>query len=367
MARTRWLFGDQLGAHFLDDHDGDVLLIESRQVFARRRFHRAKAHLVLSAMRHRVAELEAEGREVRHVQAGTYREGLGRRTRDLQVIAPTSYAARRFVDALVEDPDRPRDIEQLPARGFVTSQQDFTHWADARGGKRLLMEDFYRDARRRHEVLLDGTDPAGGRWNLDHENREPPPKGATTLGVDEPPWPQEDEIDERVRADLDRWEADGDVSFIGRDGPRLFAATRAEAQAVLDHFLDHRLATFGAHEDAILEGDPWMSHSVLSAPMNLGLLDPVDVVRRAEQVYRDGDAPIASVEGFVRQVMGWRDYIWHLYWYLGEDYRRRNRLQARRALPDWFAELDGDATRLAASRTPSTASPSAAGCTTSRG
>ena len=256
----------------------------------------------------------------------------------LQVVQPTSYAAVRLVRGL------DREVERLPARGFVTSRADFDRWAAGRDGKRLLMEDFYRDARRRHGVLLEGGEPVGGRWNFDHDNREPPPKGAGTLGVDEPPWPEEDEIDEQVRADLDRWEADGDVAFVGRDGPRLFAATRAEAEAVLEHFLEHRLPTFGAHEDAILEGDPWMSHSLLSAPMNLGLLDPLDVVRRAEEVYRSGDAPLASVEGWlVRQVMGWRDYVWHLYWHLGEDYRRSNRLRQRRKLPDWFADLDGDA------------------------
>ena len=148
-----------------------------------------------------------------------------------------------------------------------------------------------------------------------------------------------------MRADLDRWEASGEVGFVGRDGPRIFAATRAEALAVLDHFVEHRLSTFGAHEDAVLEGDPWMSHSLLSAPMNLGLLDPLEVVHRAEEAYRSGAAPIASVEGFVRQVLGWRDYVWHLYWHLGEDYRRSNRLQHRRRVPDWFADLDGAATR----------------------
>ncbi len=344
-GRTRWLFGDQLGAHFTDDHEGDLLLVESRRVLARKRFHRAKAHLVLSAMRHRAAELEAEGRRVTYVRSPTYAEAVRGHGGPLQVLQPTSYAAVRLVRALGEG----LDIERLPARGFVTSREDFTTWAGERGKRRLLMEDFYRDARLRHAVLLDGgegsPEPEGGRWNLDAENREPPPKGARTLGVDPPPWPEEDEIDAEVRADLDRWEAAGEVSFLGRDGPRLFAATRAEAHAVLDHFVEHRLPTFGAHEDAILEADPWMSHSLLSAPMNLGLLDPLDVVRRAEAAYRSGAAPLASVEGFVRQVLGWRDYVWHLYWHLGEDYRRRNHLRARRTLPDWFAELDGGATR----------------------
>ena len=114
---------------------------------------------------------------------------------------------------------------------------------------------------------------------------------------------------------------------------------------MLDHFVAHRLPAFGAHEDAILEGDPWMAHSLLSAPLNLGLLDPLEVVQRAEAAYRSGEAPLASVEGFVRQVMGWRDYVWHLYWHLGEDYRDRNALGATGDLPDWFDALDGSATK----------------------
>ena len=336
---TRWLFGDQLGPHFLDDPDGPVLLVESRRVFARRRFHRAKAHLVLSAMRHRAAGL---GDRATHLQVATYAEAVARVDGPLQVVQPTSYAAVGLVRRLADE----REIERLPARGFVTSRADFGRWVEGRGQRRLLMEDFYRDARRRHGVLVEADGgPTGGRWNYDHDNREPPPTGARTLGVPEPPWPEEDEIDAQVRADLDAWERDGDVAFVGRDGPRRFAATRAEALAVLDHFVEHRLPAFGPQEDAVLEDDPWMAHSLLSAPLNLGLLDPVEVVRRAEAAYVAGDAPLASVEGFVRQVMGWRDYVWHLYWHLGEDYRRRNRLQARRQVPDWFTELDGSATR----------------------
>ena len=263
---TRWLFGDQLGPHFLDDHEGPALLVESRRVFARRRFHRAKAHLVLSAMRHRAAEL---GGRVTHLRTGTYAEAVARVDGPLQVVQPTSCAAVGLVRRLVDQ----REVERLPARGFVTSREDFARWVEGRGERRLLMEDFYRDARRRHGVLVDGDgEPAGGRWNYDHDNREPPPKGARTLGVPEPPWPEEDEIDAQVRADLDAWERDGDVAFVGRDRPRRYAATRAEALAVLDHFVEHRLPAFGPHEDAVLEGDPWMAHSLLSAPLNLGLL-----------------------------------------------------------------------------------------------
>ncbi len=333
---TRWLFGDQLGPHFVDDlapGDDDVVLVESRRVFARRRFHRAKAHLVLSAMRHRAAGDD----RVRYVRADRYAEGLADvqagLTRPLTVVHPTSRGALAFVSS------RP-DVEVLPARGFATGMEEFQTWVGGR--KRLLMEDFYRDARRRHGVLMDGDEPVGGRWNYDHDNREPPPK-TPRLDVEEPWWPTEDAIDEEVRADLDRWAADGDVTFVGDDGPRRFAATREEALAVLEHFVTHRLPTFGRYEDAMLRDDDWMAHSLLSAPMNLGLLDPLEVVARVEQAYRDGAVPLASAEGYVRQVIGWRDYVWHIYWASPPDYPRRNHLGARRHVPDWFRDLDADA------------------------
>ena len=352
MAPRRWLFGDQLGPHFLDEHGSGsqsqrVLLIESRRVFERRAFHRQKAHLILSAMRHRAAEL---GRRCDYRQVDRYRDVLDDLDEPLDVIQPTSWAAVHFCDALAAE----RDLERLPARGFATSRADFSAWADSRGGKRLLMEDFYRDARSRLDVLMapstgSGGEPETGQWNYDHDNREPPPKGSDTLGLSEPAWPVEDAIDDEVRADLDRW-ADEGVKLIGDDGPRLFAATRAEALAALDDFVTHRLPDFGRYEDAILSEDRWMAHSLLSAPLNLGLLDPLEVVRAAEDAYHEGAAPIAAVEGFVRQVIGWRDYIWHLYWYLGEDYRSNNHLNHRKQIPDWFASLDVEGTDAACLR-----------------
>lgn len=336
--RRRWLFGDQLGPAFLDAPDQPVLMIEAHAVLRRRPFHRQKAHLVLSAMRHRAAEL---GDQVRYVVCDTYRDGLAQVEDDLSVVQPTSWAALHLVDRLAAE----RDVERLPARGYATSRADFNAWAERRGGRRLLMEDFYRDSRRRLDVLMDGADPVEGRWNFDSENREPPPK-TETLGLPEPSWPVEDDIDAQVREDLDRLEREG-VRFVGEDGPRLFAATRAEALNALDDFVEHRLPTFGRYEDAILSGDRWMAHSLLSASVNLGLIDPLEEVAAAVESYRSGEAPIAAVEGFVRQVIGWRDYIWHLYWYLGEEYRSSNELHADVDVPSWFVELDPGGTDAA--------------------
>ncbi len=318
----RWLFADQLGPHFLDDWDGRVLLIESAAVLRRRRFHRAKAQLVVSALRHRAAEL---GERAVHLRADTYGEALARVDEPIHAIHPTSKAALGFV----------RGMEVLPPRGFATTAREFTDWT---GGK-PLMERFYRRARVRTGVLMDGVEPAGGRWNFDADNREPPPRGASTLGVAQPWWPTEDAIDEQVRADL------AGVDCVGEDGPRRFAVTRGEAQAALAVFLRDRLPTFGTHEDAMLTADAWMSHSLLSVPLNLGLLDPMEVVTAAEAEYRAGRAPLAAAEGFIRQVLGWREYVWHLYWWLPDDHRQRNLFDARTPLPSWWQELSGSGAR----------------------
>ncbi|MEV6578537.1 cryptochrome/photolyase family protein [Streptomyces sp. NPDC051582] len=338
MAVPHWLFGDQLGPHFLTTgSDVPVVMIEARSVLRRRRFHRAKAHLVLSAMRHRAAEL---GDRVRYVRAETYREGLREAVGGTAVTVhhPTSYAALRLVRSL--DP-----VTVLPARGFLVGHEEFRAWADGHGGRRLRQEDFYRWVRHSHDLLMDGDRPAGERWNHDHDNREPPPKGARTLGSPAPYRPREDEVDEEVRADLDRWERDGSVSFVGTDGPRMFPASRHEALAALRRFVEHRLAAFGPYEDAMLAQDPVMSHSLLSSSLNLGLLDPAECVERAEGAWRAGRAPVNSVEGFVRQVAGWREYVWQLYWYFGPRYRHRNVLRHHEPLPRWFLELDADAVR----------------------
>jgi deoxyribodipyrimidine photolyase-related protein len=201
------------------------------------------------------------------------------------------------------------------------------------------MEDFYREQRRRFGVLMEDSQPVGGRWNFDADNREPPPKGHSVLDVPPPYRPIEDDIDAQVRRDLDAMGLD----TVGSDGPRLFAVTPGEAREALSSFITHRLSAFGRYEDAMLSDDWAMSHSLLSVPLNLGVLHPLDAVHAAEQAYRNGAAPLAAVEGFIRQILGWREYMWQLYWHFGPEYLEGNHLGAHTALPDWWTNLDADA------------------------
>jgi deoxyribodipyrimidine photolyase-related protein len=271
----RWLFADQLGPQFLDVPDQPVLLVESRAVFRRRRFHRAKAHLLLSALRHRALEL---GQQCTYLQVDTYDEALRQVDEPLSVVQPTSYAADRFV--------RERGFDVLPeGRGFATTREDFAQWVAGR--KRLLMEDFYRWQRVRFDLLMDGDEPAGGRWNLDHDNRQPPPK-REVLGLPEPWYPGEDDVDAQVREDLDRWERDGLATFVGEDRPRWAPATRWEALARLDHFVEHRLADFGPDRGRHARRRPVDGAQRPVAGDQPRPAAPARGVHAAEQAYRTG-------------------------------------------------------------------------------
>jgi deoxyribodipyrimidine photolyase-related protein len=335
-----WLFADQLGpAVYGGEHaHREILLVEATSALRRRRYHRQKLHLVLSALRHAARDLNERATLLR---ADSYTDALERYGRPVLVHEPTSHAAEEFVHRLKQQ-KLVADI--LPTPTFALPRAEFTEWAGNRA--RFRMEDFYRDQRRRFDVLMAGAEPVGGQWNYDTDNREPPPKKQRELGVPKPYQPREDDIDEQVRSDLNRM----DLDTVGVDGPRLFAVTPTEARRALARFIEHRLPTFGRYEDAIM-GDDWaMSHSLLSVPLNLGVLHPLDAVTAAEDAYRQKSAPLASVEGFIRQILGWREYMWHLYWHFGPSYRRNNKLDARTELPEWWTELDADAVTAACLR-----------------
>ena len=314
------LFADQLGPHF--ELGGELLLPIVKNQFRKRRYHRQKAHLILYSLRSR-----AQDPSVTAIELDSYRDLLAIDHGATEAVNPTSYPFRRLVVAL--------GLNSSPARGFCSSEQDWSEYASE--AKKLRLEDFYRRQRIRLNLLMEGEQPAGGAWNFDDENRLPPSK--EPLSVPGPWQPLEDELDQSVRAELDELASQG-VEFIGKDGPRKFAGNRQQALAALNHFIEHRLDLFGPYEDAVDKRSWAMSHSLLSAPMNLGLLDPLEVVSAAEQAYLQGKARLQSVEGFVRQIIGWRDYVWHLYWQFGEDYAARNELSANQPLPTFMTELE---------------------------
>lgn len=328
MGHTALVLGDQLShANPALDGAARVLMIESRVALSRLRYHRRRRHLVLSSMRHFAEELRDRGVEVDYRVADTKREVLREVRGEVVCAAANDGPSRR---ALAK-----AGVRVVASSQFLTDPDAFAEWARHRPG-RLIMEDFYRDQRRRFGVLLeDGGKPSGGRWNFDRENRKPPKDGL----VAPPPYrPAEDAIDEGVRADLDAW----DLPEFGEDGPRELPATHAEAQRMLDDFVAHRLPGFGDWQDAMVPGERWLFHSLLSSSMNLWLIDPLTVVRAAEGAYRDGHAHVNAVEGFVRQVIGWREYMWGMYWLREDQWRTDNALDARMPLPDvfWTGETD---------------------------
>ncbi|MDH3302847.1 MAG: cryptochrome/photolyase family protein [Acidimicrobiia bacterium] len=323
---TVWIFGDQLNreiASLAGRSPGDcrVLLVESRGKLESKPWHIQRAHLVVSAMAHFAAELQEDGFEVDFRQASSLAAGLHDHRQQFAVehviaMEPMSWDGRAMLARLA--------VEIVANNQFLCDHEQFASWAADR--KSIKMEDFYRWQRTRFEVLLDDGAPSGGRWNHDIDNREPPPTDAR-------PWPTItrfplDAIDREILGRLPGcWGAAPDGTW---------PITRQQALHRLEEFITSGLVPFGPHEDAMLGAEWKLAHSVLSSSLNLGLLRPGEVIEAAEAAYRAGAAPINSVEGFIRQVLGWREYVWGMYWLNMPDYRHQNQLDARRPLPPAF-------------------------------
>lgn len=210
---------------------------------------------------------------------------------------------------------------------FLSPLADFRLWA--KGRKQLRMEYFYRDMRKRYGILLDGGEPAGGKWNYDADNRV---GWRGQIAIPARPDVAPDVITQAVIILVQTQFPDnpGDLRQF-----RL-AVTHADAQRQFDWFCEHALGNFGTYQDALPEASPWVFHSLISMYLNCGLLDPLAVCRRVEQQWRDGGCSLAAAEGFIRQVLGWREYVRGVYWLLMPEYKSRNTFNAHRALPDFF-------------------------------
>ncbi len=295
-----------------------------------------RSAMFLAAMRHFAADLRAEGLPLDYTLLGqgpstlaaALADALQRhRPQALVLTAPGDWRVLQALRAVAAAHGLPLDLRD--DRHFYSTVRDFA--AHAKGRKQLRMEFFYREMRRRHAVLMDGDQPAGGEWNYDAENRESFGK-AGPLEVPPRVAFAPDAITQGAIADVRRQLA----HLPGRLDSFAWPVTRAQALQALDRFLTDRLPHFGRHQDAMWAGEPWLWHAHLAAALNLKLLNPRELVAAAETAWRTGQAPLPAVEGFIRQILGWREYVRGIYWTQMPGYAERNALDAHQPLPDFY-------------------------------
>ena len=352
------VLGDQL-SHSLpslaaaDPGRDRILMVEVREEATYVRHHKKKLAFVFAAMRHFAAELRAKGWTVDYValdaadNSGSFTSEVVRaiereRPRRLVVTEAGEWRVREAMAGWSEAFGVP--VEILQDRRFICSRDEFEGWAEGR--KQLRMEFFYREMRRKTGLLMDGEEPEGSRWNFDTENRKP--AGADLVM----PGPARHEPD-AVTRDVLALVAERFPDHFGELEPFWFAVTAAQAEAALDHFIETALPTFGDYQDAMLRDERFLYHSILGLYINAGLLDPLAVCRRVEQAYRAGRAPLNAAEGFIRQIIGWREYVRGIYWLKMPEYRERNFFAASGDLPGfyWTGETDMACLEAAISQT----------------
>lgn len=352
MPRLGLILADQLtpslaSLRVLNPLQDVLLLAEVAEETTYVAHHVQKIALLFSAMRHFANELRQAGwtviyrpldapdtdttllqavqrtvqeqgcRELVLTQCGEYR---------LQHAMNTQWPAQLGVPVQVFEDDR-----------FICPSADFARWAAGR--KQLRMEYFYREMRRKTGLLMEGDKPIGGQWNFDADNR------AAYKGEVPVPTPlsfARDAIDEEVLALVSTHFADSDHPHPGQLQPFRWATTREQALTALTHFIDQRLPYFGRYQDAMVsheslgERADFMFHSLLSPYLNCGLLTPLEVCKAAEAAYYHDQAPLAAVEGFIRQIIGWREYVRGIYWAFMPEYASRNSQHNERALPGYY-------------------------------
>ncbi len=294
--------------------------------------HPQKIILILSAMRKFATHLRADGWRVAYStlddpdNTQTITGELIRRAAEHGAthVITTRPGEWRLIEGL---DDLPLPVTQLADDRFLCSETRFAVWAEGR--KQLRMEYFYREMRRETGLLMDGGDPVGGQWNFDHDNRKPAkPDLLRARPLRFAPDAVTQDVISLVKARF--------PAHFGTAQPFGWATDRTGALLALDHFIIHALPRFGDEQDAMLTGDPTLSHALISPYLNIGLLTPMEVCRAAEKAFHDGYAPLNAVEGFIRQILGWREFIRGIYMLKGPGYAQLNALNHTRALPPLY-------------------------------
>lgn len=341
------VLGDQL-SHTLSSLrsvtpiEADILMAEVMTEATYIPHHKKKIAFVFTAMRHFADELIAAGWQVHYTKIDDPENAGSLKAEVARHVSRAGYQRLMITEPgewrLVEDvrdwgDDLGLEVTILSDDRFLCSHEAFDAWAAGR--KQLRMAFFYREMRRKTGLLMKGKEPVGGQWDFDADNRKPPTSG---LKLPVPQTIEPDPITQDVLNVVAR-RFDRHIGSLEGFG---FAVTAQQAEKLLDDFLLHRLAAFGDYQDAMVAGEPFMFHSLISFYLNAGLLDPLQTCQKAEAAYKRGDAPLNAVEGFIRQIIGWREFVRGIYWLKMPDYVSENFLSAYRPLPDfyWTGETD---------------------------
>ena len=299
--------------------------------------HPKKIAFLFSAMRHFAQELQKKGVTVRYVElddplnTGTLTGEIQRAAREISaqkiiITEPGEYRLLQSMRQLQEITGL--DVDIRPDTRFLCSIDEFRNWAGSR--RQLRMEYFYREMRKKHNILMekDGT-PTGGNWNFDKENRKPPPRGLTS--------PKRiSHRKSKIILDVLKLVKARFSHHFGNLEPFHYAVTREQALMELDHFIEKLLPRFGDYQDVMVKGEPYLYHSLVSSYLNAGLLLPLEICHRAEKAYKNGKAPLNAAEGFIRQILGWREYVRGVYWLHMPDYAEMNFFSAQEPLPEFY-------------------------------
>lgn len=348
MSKLRLILSDQLSESITSLQDFDtksdvVMLCEVMEEATYVKHHPKKLAFLFSAMRHFADELRSKGIRVHYVKlddpknTGSIKSEVLRAVRDFKtyqftVTEPSEYRILEMMHSLKSELSIKFEI--LPDTRFLTTHKEFSKWANNK--THLRMEFFYREMRKKYNILIEENGkPTGGNWNYDKENRKPPKSGITSpKRISHKKSSITKEVLKIVKANFS--------DHFGTLEPFHYAVTREQAIMELDHFIDHLLPCFGDNQDIMVANEAYLYHSLLSSYINAGLLLPLEICKKAERAYRLGKVPLNSAEGFIRQILGWREYIRGIYWLLMPEYGERNSLNASRPLPVfyWTAETN---------------------------
>lgn len=341
MTTLRIVLWDQLSINIASlrdiDKDNDTILIcEVEEECTYVKHHKKKLVFLISAMRHFADELTAQGYKVCYVKLDDkdntktlsgeiYRFAEKLHANKILITWPGEY--RIYSEFLALQKKIPFDVIILEDDRFLASHTEFTQWA--KNKKNLRMEFFYREMRKKYHILMHDTLPEGGKWNYDAENRHFPKQQINI------PRPYQHPIDQITQEVIDCVEKKFSDHF-GEIEPFHYAVTRNGALQALKHFIRYRLSYFGDYQDVMMQDQPWLFHSHISFYINAGLLMPLECVKAAESAFYRGDVNIAAAEGFIRQILGWREFVRAIYWLKMPSYKSSNFFTATRHLPNFY-------------------------------